>query len=149
MPLRSRALPLGGRGPGEHETRSLSDAVAVGAHPAVRQVHQALHDEEAESGAIVGAAAPGMQSREALEEPSALAAAKADPGIAHRELDLTVLRTRAQGDARSEEHTSELQSRFDLVCRLLLEKKNINYSLSCYDLTTWSRVSLQDPQPPR
>src|SRR5699024_12104216 len=29
---------------------------------------------------------------------------------------------------RSEEHTSELQSRFDLVCRLLLEKKNFcNY----------------------
>src|SRR5207249_12171670 len=27
--------------------------------------------------------------------------------------------------ARSEEHTSELQSRFDLVCRLLLEKKNV------------------------
>src|SRR5699024_11964168 len=26
---------------------------------------------------------------------------------------------------RSEEHTSELQSRFDLVCRLLLEKKNM------------------------
>src|SRR5699024_12410679 len=25
--------------------------------------------------------------------------------------------------SRSEEHTSELQSRFDLVCRLLLEKK--------------------------
>src|SRR5207249_11676539 len=25
---------------------------------------------------------------------------------------------------RSEEHTSELQSRFDLVCRLLLEQKN-------------------------
>src|SRR5699024_11466886 len=27
-------------------------------------------------------------------------------------------------ELRSEEHTSELQSRFDLVCRLLLEKKN-------------------------
>src|SRR5699024_11814850 len=27
---------------------------------------------------------------------------------------------------RSEEHTSELQSRFDLVCRLLLEKKKIH-----------------------
>src|SRR5699024_11426616 len=26
--------------------------------------------------------------------------------------------------SRSEEHTSELQSRFELVCRLLLEKKN-------------------------
>src|SRR5438067_9437715 len=35
--------------------------------------------------------------------------------------------SRPQGperDTRSEEHTSELQSRFDLVCRLLLEKKN-------------------------
>src|SRR5207249_11820893 len=30
--------------------------------------------------------------------------------------------------ARSEEHTSELQSRFDLVCRLLLEKKNLDCS---------------------
>src|SRR5699024_12084946 len=29
----------------------------------------------------------------------------------------------AKSDLRSEEHTSELQSRFDLVCRLLLEKK--------------------------
>src|SRR5699024_11506201 len=29
-----------------------------------------------------------------------------------------------KGIQRSEEHTSELQSRFDLVCRLLLEKKN-------------------------
>src|SRR5699024_11391121 len=28
---------------------------------------------------------------------------------------------------RSEEHTSELQSRFDLVCRLLPVKKNYNY----------------------
>src|SRR5438067_9693893 len=28
-----------------------------------------------------------------------------------------------QARSRSEEHTSELQSRFDLVCRLLLEKK--------------------------
>src|SRR5207249_10220253 len=28
----------------------------------------------------------------------------------------------AEDDRRSEEHTSELQSRFDLVCRLLLEK---------------------------
>src|SRR5699024_11426038 len=31
--------------------------------------------------------------------------------------------------ARSEEHTSELQSRFDLVCRLLLEKKKRLYIL--------------------
>src|SRR5699024_11490762 len=32
---------------------------------------------------------------------------------------------RPQIEKRSEEHTSELQSRFDLVCRLLLEKKKI------------------------
>src|SRR5437868_8126371 len=32
-------------------------------------------------------------------------------------------RAPAQAETRSEEHTSELQSRFDLVCRLLLEKK--------------------------
>src|SRR2546428_8087029 len=32
------------------------------------------------------------------------------------------------GIARSEEHTSELQSRSDLVCRLLLEKKKRRYS---------------------
>src|SRR5260221_2857915 len=35
---------------------------------------------------------------------------------------------------RSEEHTSELQSHSDLVCRLLLEKKKQNY-------TTYGRVS--------
>src|SRR5437868_8100398 len=32
-------------------------------------------------------------------------------------------------DERSEEHTSELQSRFDLVCRLLLEKKKLSFLL--------------------
>src|SRR2546422_7881617 len=43
------------------------------------------------------------------------------------------------GCVRSEEHTSELQSRLHLVCRLLLEKKNntyiptqtSNYEVSC------------------
>src|SRR5207249_8169878 len=39
------------------------------------------------------------------------------PGVAKEDVDLTVTAD------RSEEHTSELQSRFDLVCRLLLEKK--------------------------
>src|SRR5438067_9912918 len=35
-------------------------------------------------------------------------------------------------EARSEEHTSELQSRFDLVCRLLLEKKKIKTCIMSY-----------------
>src|SRR2546429_1655622 len=35
-----------------------------------------------------------------------------------------------QSEHRSEEHTSELQSRLHLVCRLLLEKKkNINHGI--------------------
>src|SRR2546430_9338268 len=35
---------------------------------------------------------------------------------------------------RSEEHTSELQSQSNLVCRLLLEKKKIHFSYSFPDL---------------
>src|SRR2546421_9743306 len=38
---------------------------------------------------------------------------------------LTDLMRRRMSRVRSEEHTSELQSRSDLVCRLLLEKKKI------------------------
>src|SRR5207247_11422938 len=60
--------------------------------------------------------------------------------FAEREKQLELLKGEWQGDGcrvdqarqkylnitttRSEEHTSELQSRVDLVCRLLLEKKN-------------------------
>src|SRR5699024_11292868 len=36
---------------------------------------------------------------------------------------IDIITDQEQISVRSEEHTSELQSRFDLVCRLLLEKK--------------------------
>src|SRR3712207_6950789 len=39
---------------------------------------------------------------------------------------------RKGGWQRSEEHTSELQSRQYLVCRLLLEKKNSNHHLTAW-----------------
>src|SRR2546430_13637464 len=44
----------------------------------------------------------------------------------HYESEAVAVQVRqlAQRDARSEEHTSELQSQSNLVCRLLLEKKN-------------------------
>src|SRR5689334_24369920 len=44
---------------------------------------------------------------------------------------------------RSEEHTSELQSQFHLVCRLLLEKKNYsrNRLLSPFIYTSLSLIS--------
>src|SRR3712207_6858127 len=51
------------------------------------------------------------------------------------ERDLLARRLGVHVDERSEEHTSELQSRQYLVCRLLLEKKKIRYnrpSRSCY-----------------
>src|SRR5207248_11176056 len=37
--------------------------------------------------------------------------------------------TSARSSDRSEEHTSELQSPYDLVCRLLLEKKKNHYAV--------------------
>src|SRR3712207_7744131 len=48
--------------------------------------------------------------------------------VPHRPLGLRLVRLRAGagGPRRSEEHTSELQSRQYLVCRLLLEKKKKN-----------------------
>src|SRR5437867_10149775 len=45
------------------------------------------------------------------------------PAPAWSSLAGSVLGSRVRGP-RSEEHTSELQSPYDLVCRLLLEKKN-------------------------
>src|SRR5699024_11855700 len=57
--------------------------------------------------------------------------------------DPLLLRSLTGNPWRSEEHTSELQSRFDLVCRLLLEKKklirkNIKMILKLYKLITHS-----------
>src|SRR5438309_4609416 len=50
--------------------------------------------------------------------------------MAHRVLPqgrlLSAIRPERLAAARSEEHTSELQSQFHLVCRLLLEKKKNN-----------------------
>src|SRR2546429_6228737 len=40
--------------------------------------------------------------------------------------------TTSFGTRRSEEHTSELQSRLHLVCRLLLEKKKQNLHSRCF-----------------
>src|SRR5437867_4575393 len=52
------------------------------------------------------------------------------------------VRRRRQRAARSEEHTSELQSPYDLVCRLLLEKKKfpVPLCLSFFNSISASRV---------
>src|SRR5260221_10812656 len=49
--------------------------------------------------------------------PGSVGTSETVPGAARRVL------TEPGGTSRSEEHTSELQSHSDLVCRLLLEKK--------------------------
>src|SRR3712207_8458920 len=41
-------------------------------------------------------------------------------------------------EQRSEEHTSELQSRQYLVCRLLLEKKNNRSTCGCHSCSSFS-----------
>src|SRR5438270_2621923 len=51
---------------------------------------------------------------------AALLRAAAEQPDAARELEQ---KPKAERDVRSEEHTSELQSQSNLVCRLLLEKK--------------------------
>src|SRR3712207_8285247 len=51
------------------------------------------------------------------------------PGLQqHR---IAARRTFKPADERSEEHTSELQSRQYIVCRLLLEKKKHTYAVYC------------------
>src|SRR2546430_11190011 len=53
--------------------------------------------------------------------------------------------TRARGtrsDKRSEEHTSELQSQSNIVCRLLLEKKNNNS-----DQRRYPNLNIYDKKP--
>src|SRR3712207_8340348 len=70
-----------------------------------------------------------FRSREAHEQAQDVERVRAAWGRAtaprvleHADVALEIMLLR---DPRSEEHTSELQSRQYLVCRLLLEKKNI------------------------
>src|SRR3712207_7665859 len=54
---------------------------------------------------------------------------------------------RSDPDLRSEEHTSELQSRQYLVCRLLLEKKKYKVNQSLISLSYTTHVDALARQP--
>src|SRR3989442_11129408 len=56
-------------------------------------------------------------------------------------------RTRKICKYRSEEHTSELQSRPHLVCRLLLEKKNKRRAVVVDRLVSHAVVASEDARP--
>src|SRR3712207_8033981 len=64
------------------------------------------------------------RGRAGLREPHRARGAAADRRAADRAADEDRGRLGRAAAGRSEEHTSELQSRQYLVCRLLLEKKN-------------------------
>src|SRR5205085_3241612 len=88
---------------------------------------------QAPSRAIARDLAKGMRTDYGTLLPSAVACFEDDfeACIAHLRLPVTHRRStrttnlleRLFGEERSEEHTSELQSQSNLVCRLLLEKK--------------------------
>src|SRR3989449_5510856 len=71
---------------------------------------------------MIAMAAVAARTRRLKFGPSVLVAPFRSPVLAAREL--------AMLDYRSEEHTSELQSRLHLVCRLLLEKKKTDQETS-------------------
>src|SRR5260370_31486094 len=82
-----------------------------------------------------------FRSTEKSRSSSELASAARSPGPAVRETETDSIEPRhprrsnrsrshgPRGRGRSEEHTSELQSHLNLVCRLLLEKKKIKDSI--------------------
>src|SRR5256885_3940489 len=51
---------------------------------------------------------------------------RGEPNLPGNATGMCAVSRSSQGQMRSEEHTSELQSPCNLVCRLLLEKKNKN-----------------------
>src|SRR5689334_23560116 len=57
-----------------------------------------------------------------------------DPSLPFSRFESMDTFIRREGQRRSEEHTSELQSQFHLVCRLLLEKKNFNNTDTAHTL---------------
>src|SRR5207249_10932552 len=73
-----------------------------------------------------------FRSRASLRRASARPAcpARSAPWLWRRSGSSPAANRSARCGWRSEEHTSELQSRFDLVCRLLLEKKKKNNKTS-------------------
>src|SRR5690606_41884329 len=99
---------------------SVSCVVSARATPALYTL--ALHDALPifacrGRAALVGLSKPRDKTFRGLPLDRRLADAGEEPRCGLRVIDL-------ESGRRSEEHTSELQSRENLVCRLLLEKKN-------------------------
>src|SRR5699024_12574013 len=110
-----------------HDIRLLSappPIVFFYSHPAHRDLHSFPTRRSSDLGLSPkrkgGSVFPAPEGSAARCPSPRQTARKAPPkGLAHS--------FSSSSSSRSEEHTSELQSRFDLVCRLLLEKKKNDY----------------------
>src|SRR5437867_10578991 len=80
-------------------------------------LHDALPISVVENGFRTGQCAEGAEQRVLQQAPHQRRMGPPVRIAYHRD------QKGADGSGRSEEHTSELQSPYDLVCRLLLEKK--------------------------
>src|SRR5206468_12103360 len=93
----------------------------------IRELHSSLHDALPISGKTILVMLLDRGEREGIDQEDQ-AAQVLLIAVQHHALGLVeglsggIVEVEHPG-ARSEEHTSELQSRSDLVCRLLLEKK--------------------------
>src|SRR5438034_2959122 len=100
-------------------------------HPPTRRIYPlSLHDA-----LPISAPSPGPESRRLARRfamrllPSLEKAASFSALIVAADSDRRNPKMHCK--ARSEEHTSELQSHSDLVCRLLLEKRNLVEAAHC------------------
>src|SRR5204863_1019718 len=117
-PMAILRLPIG-RKPPQHTAQNPA-AQSLNAHPGQNQKPLVVGEQRKISFAGFGVPADKAIARAALPRRRTKQQTRqhATPALGDQ-----ILQVRPRGSARSEEHTSELQSRRDLVCRLLLEKK--------------------------
>src|SRR5437667_3362428 len=79
---------------------------------------------------------PSFSANSLTVEPSTMRTAFNSPEVAGVSSRPAMRCSSVSTGGRSEEHTSELQSHHDLVCRLLLEKKKKDQEHNTYHTTT-------------
>src|SRR5689334_10538483 len=119
---RRNAPPGAGATPPNASARSRSAQLSSWTTPRPVAVSTAYRSESGSSSPITDAGSPFATITEETVSPT-----RSGPSPAVQSETAPPIRPR---NRRSEEHTSELQSQFHLVCRLLLEKKNKHILLS-------------------
>src|SRR5207302_7145006 len=104
---------------GEVQSLSFHDQVGAPVRSVIAQRHQALRRVNVDAVPLIREMRSACSARG--QNQVGLSSLRGNPN------EVGVLRLSAvEGAVRSEEHTSELQSRETLVCRLLLEKKQLS-----------------------